>query len=95
MYSGLILVCHSGDWLGLGPLFQQHVTMLTCSVLPWRTAGISVAVATDGSWFLDVGAEHPVNHLPISLSPAAKPCVLFPWQPEITVNTDTFIILVT
>lgn len=56
--------------------------MVTCSALPWWAARVGVAVAANGSRFVDVGAEYPVNHLPISLSPAAKPCVLFPWKPD-------------
>lgn len=44
----------------------------------WRAAGVGVALAADGSWLVDVGAEHSVNHLPICLPPAAEPGVLFP-----------------
>ena len=55
-------------------------------LLPWRAAGLGVAGAADGSWFVDVGAEHPLNHFPISFPPAAEPRVLFPWQPDNAVN---------
>lgn len=59
-------------------------------MLPWGTAGVAVAVAADGSWLLDVGAEHPVNHFAISLPPAAEPGVLFAWRAEIAVSTGAF-----
>lgn len=68
----LLSVYYSGD--------MQCVTMANCCVLPWGAACIGITVAADGSWFVDFGAEHPVNHFPIGLPPTAKPCVLFPWQ---------------
>lgn len=48
------------------------------TVPPWRLAGLGVAGPADGSWFVDVGAEHPLDHFPIGLPPAAEPGVLFP-----------------
>lgn len=49
-------------------------------MLPWWAAGVAVAVAADGSRFVDVGAEGSWNHFPISLPPAAEPGVLFSWE---------------
>lgn len=71
------------------------MTVASCCVLPWRTAGLSVAGAADGPWFVDVGAVRPLNHFPIRLPPAAEPRVLFPWQPDNTVNYYAAVTLVT
>lgn len=56
---------------------------------------MGVAVAANSSRFVDVGAEHPVNHFPISLPPTAKPRVLFPWQQDNAVNCHAAVTLVT
>lgn len=57
---------------------KTHVpTMSAMCTLPRWAAGVTVAVTTDGSWFIDVWAEGSWNHLPISLPSAAKPGILF------------------
>ena len=58
---------------------KRACSQATCSALPCRIADVDVAVAADGSGFVDVGAEHPGNHLAVSLPPAAKARVLFSW----------------